>query len=114
MGGGLVGFSIAYGLARCGLGCALLDLALRLHAEIRTVIKVFFVAHTGHLLASLKNIYLFALAARWLHRHAKLSGLFLRVLCDAIRHLNGHGYTVRRNLNQRFVEARDKCDCWQI
>ena len=25
MGGGLVGFSIAYGLARCGLGCALLD-----------------------------------------------------------------------------------------
>ncbi|MEC7050339.1 MAG: FAD-dependent oxidoreductase, partial [Pseudomonadota bacterium] len=25
MGGGLVGFSIAYGLARRGLGCALLD-----------------------------------------------------------------------------------------
>ena len=104
MGGGLVGFSIAYGLTRCGLGCALLDASDTDFRAARGNFGLVWVQGKG---AG------FSAYADWTMRSSEL----WPALCEELQDMTGHGLGLEQDggihiclSQEEYDERKEKLD----
>ena len=97
MGGGLVGFSIAYGLARCGLGCALLDASDTDFRAARGNFGLVWVQGKG---AG------FSAYADWTMRSSEL----WPALCEELQDMTGHGLGLEQDGGIHICLSQEEYD----